>query len=270
MSTDREHDEYMLRELAMAAKFWEDKAGSLRAELDAALARIAAVEKLCDDAEREPLRVYTIPSDHGLIELVAVLVGPLRSALGVERPTVQTPAETCDQSWITEPVQREWDTSADNGGVHYCFNDKHHDGPCVDAGGSVRLEPSAGAPATHEYVQAADSRITHCIGWDEWKPGAMRVCASCGGRPAHDTQHAARGLCNRCYQRHLRNGTIERFPRRLRRYTEVVDEYRFLTAAGFTRQQVADALGLHIRSIERALAAARRSGYWQDTGVSAG
>lgn len=82
-------------------------------------------------------------------------------------------------------------------------------------------------------------------------------CLDCEDKPAHNTGHAARGLCATCYHRNMRNGTLDRFPRRLRRSEDTAEEYEFLKGCGLSMSEIAARIGINERSVYRALSRVR-------------
>lgn len=98
------------------------------------------------------------------------------------------------------------------------------------------------------------------------EPDSQRVCADCGqtirpqtrpdlpGRP-----HKARGLCAVCYDRHARNGTLDQFPRRYYSGSELLEEYEWLHAEGYSRAQIAERLHITDDALATALRRARKA-----------
>lgn len=73
-----------------------------------------------------------------------------------------------------------------------------------------------------------------------------------------DRAHHARGQCRRCYQRDYYARRCG--PRRTRRRADVVEDYQFLRRHGYSRQQIADRIGMTRVALDRALSRARRAG----------
>lgn len=68
------------------------------------------------------------------------------------------------------------------------------------------LDGEAAAPSGKAKGVAADPRLVDLL--DASRTGSVIVCADCGV-PA---RNKARGLCNACYSRHHRRGTLGQFP----------------------------------------------------------
>lgn len=76
----------------------------------------------------------------------------------------------------------------------------------------------------------------------------MIGCATCGCRGAHH----GRGLCRACYLRHWKRGTLDAFPRRFWKATDLVAEVRFLLAAGESAELVPGRLGTSAVAVSNA------------------
>lgn len=72
----------------------------------------------------------------------------------------------------------------------------------------------------------------------------------------------ARGLCDSCYQIHWNAGTLDRFPtkRTQRSRDHFVADYELLRSEGYTRQQIAERLGMARRTVDAAYYRAVRAG----------
>jgi hypothetical protein len=85
------------------------------------------------------------------------------------------------------------------------------------------------------------------------------TCHDCGGQMRRQTDppdgrrpHYGRGLCRACYLRRSRAGTLADVERRRRSGADFRDDYRLLTAEGFTPAQVADRLGVTRAAVYKA------------------
>lgn len=84
-------------------------------------------------------------------------------------------------------------------------------------------------------------------------------CLSCKQPPknwSHPTP--VRGLCPPCYKHHRLAGTLDQFPRVLKRRSEVAEDWEFLQGQGYTYRQAADRLGMSYDAFCTAIARARR------------
>jgi CRP-like cAMP-binding protein len=78
--------------------------------------------------------------------------------------------------------------------------------------------------------------------------------------PCHpDRPVLARGLCRRCYQLAWLRGTLPDV-RRVRRRPEFVADYELLRSEGYTRQQIADRMGMTYHGVTQAYLRAVRAG----------
>lgn len=75
--------------------------------------------------------------------------------------------------------------------------------------------------------------------------------------PRTDRTHNGRGLCQRCWRRHAKAGTLDRFAIERRPYREVYEEYLVLKARKYTIREAADVLGMKYEALERAICRAR-------------
>jgi hypothetical protein len=73
-------------------------------------------------------------------------------------------------------------------------------------------------------------------------PRSTVDCARCG----RTRTHRGRGLCGSCHVITGLDGTRERYPRRRRRDTDTLEDYRFLTDQGCGEQEVVQRLGIRI------------------------
>jgi hypothetical protein len=77
-------------------------------------------------------------------------------------------------------------------------------------------------------------------------------CQDCGERQAR-----ARGVCNRCYQRRLSNGTVAELPRVNHRHDVetcgICDEVQALAEYGWSAEAIVTAIGRHPEHIDRHL-----------------
>lgn len=76
------------------------------------------------------------------------------------------------------------------------------------------------------------------------------TCLDCD----RDRRHHSRGLCDSCWQRHRRHDTLELYPRRSRSRDEVIDDWRFLAAEGFSRADAAERMGMTRDALDKAIA----------------
>lgn len=82
------------------------------------------------------------------------------------------------------------------------------------------------------------------------------TCARC------DTpgERRIRGLCNPCYRRCDRAGTLDDYPRVYRTSEEVIGDYAVLRLRGYTKREIAHLLGMKKTALDRALCRARAAG----------
>lgn len=72
----------------------------------------------------------------------------------------------------------------------------------------------------------------------------------------------ARGLCDSCYEKHWKAGTLDQFPTRRvqRRRVEFIADYELLRSEGYTRRQIAERLGMTRNAVDRAVQRAVAAG----------
>lgn len=73
---------------------------------------------------------------------------------------------------------------------------------------------------------------------------------------------SARGLCDSCYQTHLKRGTLGQFPvlRPQRSRADFTADYELLRSEGYTRRQIAERLGMKRDTLDHAYHRAVRAG----------
>ena len=76
------------------------------------------------------------------------------------------------------------------------------------------------------------------------------TCLDCG----RDKGPWRRGLCNACYERHRRAGTLNHAPAHSLPLDYVAEEWAFLSSWGLGRAEVAARLGMTKKAFEKALA----------------
>lgn len=67
---------------------------------------------------------------------------------------------------------------------------------------------------------------------------------TCAGEGCDRTKTMGRGLCQRCYSRAKRDGTLDLYARRQKRSSVVVEEYEFFRGFGYSDDVIAERLGM--------------------------
>lgn len=79
-------------------------------------------------------------------------------------------------------------------------------------------------------------------------------CADCGRR----RPNKGRNLCDTCWQRNWKNGTLDAFPRATRPRADVLEDWAFLASQGYTRRTAADRMGISKDCLDKAIERDRR------------
>lgn len=67
-----------------------------------------------------------------------------------------------------------------------------------------------------------------------------------------------RGLCDSCYVRHQKLGTLNIWPKRNRTIEDTAEDYAWLRSQGWDDQDIAKRLGMKLDSLQQALRRAQR------------
>lgn len=69
-------------------------------------------------------------------------------------------------------------------------------------------------------------------------------------RAAWFSRHMGRGLCTSCYGLHRRQGTLDRFDRRIRPREDTYQEWQLLKSTGVTRAEAARRMGITVAALD--------------------
>lgn len=112
-------------------------------------------------------------------------------------------------------------------------------------------EPARDEPCEHRCLERAIAAVATRRGRSQTRSAARCHPARVG---------AGRGLCQPCWKRAQRAGTLADHPRAVRTGAEFAEDYRALAAQGCRRELIAERMGMRPRTFEQALYRARRDG----------
>lgn len=86
--------------------------------------------------------------------------------------------------------------------------------------------------------------------------GVIRTCSECGWC----RKHCSRGLCDTCYRRAWKDGTLIDYERKSWAREELLQEWSLLRSEGFSKRLAAARLGMNYKTFEKALERASKAG----------
>lgn len=75
-----------------------------------------------------------------------------------------------------------------------------------------------------------------------------------------ELEHSGRGLCINCYQRAWTHGRLADYPRATRTRADFVEDFQMLRGQGYSRNQIAERLGMKRSAVDKAYSRARQAG----------